>query len=176
MQQTHIHGLIPGSKRFPWRKNGNALQYSCLWNPMDRGAWCATVHGVAKSLVQMSLACLVCLSIIKCSTLCKVLSPLSSLIKVHKMLGWKMAPQTEAYCRRVLEQSASRVLILMLRTTHQISAMQPPWNYCRELSKSNSSLDWWEEFRIINWETTSSINCQLASLQEPFLDRVWKQR
>ena len=130
----------------------------------------------SQSPARMSRTCLICLSFIKSSTLCKGLSPLSSLIKVHKMLGWKMAPQTEAYCRRVLEQSASRVLILMLRMTHQISAMQPPWNYCRELSKSNSSLDWWEEFRIINWETTSSINCQLASLQEPFLGRVWKQR
>ena len=33
----------------PWRGNGNPLQYSCLENPMDRGAWQGTVHGVAKS-------------------------------------------------------------------------------------------------------------------------------
>ena len=42
-------GLIPGLGRFPGRGHGNPLQYSCLENPMDRGAWCATVHGVAKS-------------------------------------------------------------------------------------------------------------------------------
>ena len=43
-------GLIPGSKRFPEEGNGNQLQYSCLEeNPMDRGAWQATVHGVTKS-------------------------------------------------------------------------------------------------------------------------------
>ena len=42
-------GLIPGSGRFPGRENGNPLQYSCLENPMDRGAWWATVHGVVKS-------------------------------------------------------------------------------------------------------------------------------
>ena len=42
-------GLIPGSGRFPGEGNGNPLQYSCLENPMDRGAWQATVHGVAKS-------------------------------------------------------------------------------------------------------------------------------
>ena len=40
---------IPGSGRFPEERNGNRLQYSCLGNPMDRGAWWATVHGVAES-------------------------------------------------------------------------------------------------------------------------------
>ena len=38
-------GLIPGSGTFPEEGNGNPLQYSCLENPMDRGAWRATVHG-----------------------------------------------------------------------------------------------------------------------------------
>ena len=41
-------GSIPGSGRFPGEGNGNPLQYSCLDNPMDRGAWWATVHGVLK--------------------------------------------------------------------------------------------------------------------------------
>ena len=41
--------LIPGSERFPGERNGNPLQYSCLENFMDRGAWQATVHGVAES-------------------------------------------------------------------------------------------------------------------------------
>ena len=40
---------IPGSGRSPGGGNGNPLQYSCLENPTDRGAWWATVHGVAKS-------------------------------------------------------------------------------------------------------------------------------
>ena len=40
-------GLIPGLGRFPGEGNGNLLQYSCLENPMDRGAWWVTVHGVA---------------------------------------------------------------------------------------------------------------------------------
>ena len=39
---------IPGSGRSPGEGNGNPLQYSCLENPMGRGAWWATVHGVAK--------------------------------------------------------------------------------------------------------------------------------
>ena len=42
-------GLIPGSGRSPGGGQGNPLQYSCLENPMDRGTWQATVHGVAKS-------------------------------------------------------------------------------------------------------------------------------
>ena len=42
-------GLIPGLGRAPGGGNGNHLQYSCLENPMDRGAWWATVHAVAES-------------------------------------------------------------------------------------------------------------------------------
>ena len=41
-------GLILGSGRSPEEGNGNPLQYSCLENPMDRGAWWVTVHGVTK--------------------------------------------------------------------------------------------------------------------------------
>ena len=41
-------GLNPEPKRSPGGGNGNPFQYSCLGNPMDRGAWCATVHGVSK--------------------------------------------------------------------------------------------------------------------------------
>ena len=47
--QSGDAGLIPGSGRFPGEGNGNPLQYSSLENPMDRGAWWAIVHGVAKS-------------------------------------------------------------------------------------------------------------------------------
>ena len=42
-------GSIPGSGRAPEGGHGNRLHYSCLENPMDRGRWQATVHGVAKS-------------------------------------------------------------------------------------------------------------------------------
>ena len=43
-------GLICGSRRFPGKENSNPLQYSCIGNPMDRGAWWATIHGLAKKL------------------------------------------------------------------------------------------------------------------------------
>ena len=41
-------GSFPGAGRSPGEKHGNPLQYSCLENPMDRGAWRATVHSVAE--------------------------------------------------------------------------------------------------------------------------------
>ena len=47
-------GLIPGSGRSPGGGNGNPLQYSCLENPVDRGAWWATVHGVAETWTWLS--------------------------------------------------------------------------------------------------------------------------
>ena len=47
-------GLITGLERSPEEGNGNALQYSCLGNPMDREAWWATVHGVTKSQTRLS--------------------------------------------------------------------------------------------------------------------------
>ena len=47
-------GSIPGLGRSPGGRNDNPLQYSCLGNPLDRGAWQATVHGVAKSQIRLS--------------------------------------------------------------------------------------------------------------------------
>ena len=45
---------IPGSGRSSGEGNGNPLQYSCLENPMDRGAWRVIVHGVTKSLTELT--------------------------------------------------------------------------------------------------------------------------
>ena len=47
--------LIPGLERPPGGGNGNPLQYFCLGNPMDRGGWWATVHGVTKSQTLLSM-------------------------------------------------------------------------------------------------------------------------
>ena len=46
-------GSVPGSGRSPGGGHGNTLQYSCLENPMDRGAWLATVRGVARSQTRL---------------------------------------------------------------------------------------------------------------------------
>ena len=48
-RDTGVTGSIPGSGRSPGGGSGNPLQYFCLENPVDRGAWWATVHGVAQS-------------------------------------------------------------------------------------------------------------------------------
>ena len=48
-------GSIPESERSLGGGNGNPLQYSCLENPKDRGAWWVTVHGVTKSQMQLSI-------------------------------------------------------------------------------------------------------------------------
>ena len=53
-------GLIPGSGRAAGGGNDNTLQYSCLENSMHRGAWWATVHGVAKSQTQLSMCVCLC--------------------------------------------------------------------------------------------------------------------
>ena len=49
MQETQVQS-VPGSGKSPGEGNGNSLFYSCLANPIDRGAWKATVHDVAKEL------------------------------------------------------------------------------------------------------------------------------
>ena len=54
-RDTGDAGSIPGSGRSPGGGNGNPLQYSCLGNPMDRGAWWAAVHQVAKSWTPLSM-------------------------------------------------------------------------------------------------------------------------
>ena len=48
-------GSFHASGRSPGVRNGNPLQYSCLENSMDRGAWWATVHGVTKSWTQLGV-------------------------------------------------------------------------------------------------------------------------
>ena len=61
-------GLIPGAGRSPGADHGHPLQYSCLENPMDTGAWRATVHGVTKSRTQLkwfsTYACLIFITIL----------------------------------------------------------------------------------------------------------------
>ena len=47
-------GLIPVLERLPGEGNGNPLQYSCLRNPMGRGAWRATAHGVTRSRARLN--------------------------------------------------------------------------------------------------------------------------
>ena len=47
-------GSIPGTGRSPGVGNGNPLQYSCLENPMNKGAWLSTVHGIMKNQTELN--------------------------------------------------------------------------------------------------------------------------
>ena len=62
-------GLIPGWGRSPRGGNGTPLQNSCLENPMDRGAWWATVHGVAESRTRLTEQAHTCVPFPLCSSL-----------------------------------------------------------------------------------------------------------
>ena len=53
-EDAEAPGSMPGLGRSPGGGNGNPLQYSCLENPLERGAWWATVHGVTKNWTQLS--------------------------------------------------------------------------------------------------------------------------
>ena len=79
-------GSIPGSGRSPGEGNGSPLQYSCLENPMDRGAWWATIHGVAKSRTRLSDFC-VCVFIIVCLSL-PIDNPLVNFLCLWICLLW----------------------------------------------------------------------------------------
>ena len=68
-------GSIPGLGRSPGVGNGNPLQFSCLEDPMDRGAWWATVHGVAKSQTQLK-------QLSMHAVLCKLCSGITSHVRV----------------------------------------------------------------------------------------------
>ena len=48
-------GSVPGLGRSPGEENGNSLWYSCLENPMDRGTWWATAHGLSKHETQLRI-------------------------------------------------------------------------------------------------------------------------
>ena len=67
MQDIGDTGSISGSGRSPGVGDDNSLQYSCLGNPMDRGAWWATVHGVAKCLTLLSMCLCVCVHARTCT-------------------------------------------------------------------------------------------------------------
>ena len=84
---TRDVGSIPGSGRSPGGGHGNPLQYSCLKNPMDRGAWKATVHRVAKSctgLKRLSTHIKIQISNENTNNLTNGESPVEPLYKIQK--------------------------------------------------------------------------------------------
>ena len=96
-------GLIPRLGRSPAEGNGNPLQYSHLENSMDRGAWQATVHGVAKSDITKQLS----------------LSPYKSLqfcfVSITILITWCLCSDLDIlkYCAHILENWITNVTILV---------------------------------------------------------------
>ena len=78
---TRDMGSIPWLERSPGVGNGNPLQYSCLENSMDRGAWWTTVHGVPKSQTQLSMS----INVESLLLYCKI-----SYLIVHIIFHWKL--------------------------------------------------------------------------------------
>ena len=106
-------GWIPGPGRSPEGGPGNPLKYFCLENPMDRGVWQATVHGVAKSQTQLKRFCIHAAAKLlqSCPTLCNPMdgsppgSPIPGILQA-RTLEWvtiffsiKQNPQEEAGVR-----------------------------------------------------------------------------
>ena len=91
-------GLIPGLGRSPGEGNGNPLQYSCLENPIDRGAWQATVHGGHKSQTQVSDHTTTCI----CHIFCIQSSANGHLSSSVSWLLWIMLQSTQE-CRYLFE-------------------------------------------------------------------------
>ena len=79
-------GLIPESERSPGEGNGNPFQYFCLENPMDRGAWRATVHRVAKSRTQLKR--LTSMHRWKDAQYLKCYSAVFLILPVKEAIGW----------------------------------------------------------------------------------------
>ena len=103
-------GLIPGFGRSPGGRLDNQLQYSCLENPMDRGAWQATVHGVTQSQT-----CSVQLSSVaqSCPTLCDPMNRSMPGLPVHHQL-----PEfTQTHGHRVSDA---------IQPSHPLSSSSPP--------------------------------------------------
>ena len=98
-------GSMPGSGRFPEGGNGNPLQYSCLGNPMERGAWWATVHRISEldktkhtekmQIVEPVIAC--------CADSCKVLRKISTPKFTVNILLFQSCPLLSHCCRSVTE-------------------------------------------------------------------------
>ena len=130
-------GSIPGSGRSPGEEHGNALQYSCLENPMDRGAWQATVHGVAKSQTQLNhwhtymdhfFPNVAAKSLQSCPTLCDPIdgSPPGSAVPgilQARIVEWVAISFSKTWKWKVKGKSLSRVRLL---ATPWTAAYQAP--------------------------------------------------
>ena len=97
-------GSIPGSGRSPGGGNGNPLKYSCLKNPMNRGAWWATVHRVKKSQTQLKQLS---------RHACRVLADNCHWLNLRMTVFWKQGTNQSTFCN-----SEHGSVTFILKKTH----------------------------------------------------------
>ena len=115
-------GSIPGSGRSPGEGNGTPFQYSCLENPMDRGAWWATVHGVAKSRIRLSHFTFTFLCILATSSICTSIN----LLYLHQWMNYlKTNPSKLCTYPPYFTYSRSWLLQLVHVTQTSLSFLYP---------------------------------------------------
>ena len=124
---TRDTNLIPGSERSTGRGNGNPLQYSCLENSMDRGAWQAAVHGAAKSWTWLSdQACHLCPTDIK-SEWSRLTWPYKSGFFPHHTAGTTLSGTSQLTQWPVLTHQWSHWSLHVLAS--QLAFFPPPMAY-----------------------------------------------
>ena len=142
-------GSIPGSGRSPGEGNGNPLQYSCLKNSMDRGAWRATVHGVTNSRTQLNDFTLMVFPVVMCGY---------ESLTIKKAEHWRI-DSFKSYWRRFLRVSLG---------CQEIKSVNPkgnqPWIFIGSTdAEAEAPILWspdWEEWthwkRLWCWERLKS--------------------
>ena len=110
-------GSIPGLVKSPGEGNGNPFQYSCLGNPMDRGAWGATVHGVTKSQTRLSAWHFHCIYMCACVCVC-----------MYGLPWWLSGKESTCQCRRCgFDPGLEDPLEKEMATHSSILAWEIPW-------------------------------------------------
>ena len=118
--RRHETGSIPGSRRSPGEGNVNPLQYSCLENSIDRGAWQATVHGVAKSQTQLKQLS----THASTKTVYLNRSKLFSLFYIWKNWG----KETVCFINRITSSTANKIIKIF-----RLSNTKRSWNKNKQL-------------------------------------------
>ena len=143
-------GSIPGLGRSPGGGNGNPLQYSCLKNSMDRGAWWATVQGVSKSCTWLND---------QAHTHTHTHTPLSVLL--YNVHPWHPGPQSLPFA--YVNQSKSRAYYNEVsphtgQKGHQSKGLYKQWMLERVWRKKRTLLHCWWECKLVqpSWRTVCS--------------------
>ena len=151
LAETRDLGSIPGLERSPGEGNCNPLQYSCLENPMDRGAWRATAHRVAKSQTQMKpfspINTITRHSL--CCCCCEVTSGMSDSVQPHRrqptglIHPWDSPGENTGVCCHFLLQCMK----VKRKSLSRVQLLVTPWTAANQAPPSMgfSRQEYWNE-------------------------------